>query len=194
LFFNLKIASIKYLFSILTLFFALGSNAQLTIEGVTLPASLKASSTELVLNGGGLREKYFLDLYVGGLYLKSKSTNANAIIKADESMAIRIEIVSKLISSDKMVEAIEEGMEKSTGGKTEELSQEIKDFKSAFSEAIVVGGIYNLVYVPGDGLTIYKNNKKVKTIKGLKFKQAAFGIWLCDDPADEDLKEGMLKG
>ena len=39
-----------------------------------------------------------------------------------------------------------------------------------------------------------KNNKKVKTIKGLKFKQAAFGIWLCDDPADKDLKEGMLKG
>ena len=27
-----------------------------------------------------------------------------------------------------------------------------------------------------------------------KFKKAAFGIWLCDDPADKDLKEGMLKG
>jgi hypothetical protein len=90
--------------------------------------------------------------------------------------------------------AIDDGMEKSTGGKTESLSQEIKDFKSAFSEEIVVGDIYNLIYVPGNGFTIYKNNKKVKTIKGLKFKQAAFGIWLCDDPADEDLKEGMLKG
>ena len=184
----------KYLLSILTLLLALGSNAQLTIEGVTLPATLKANNENLVLNGGGLREKYFLDLYVGGLYLKSKSTNANAIMKADESMAIRIEIVSKLISSDKMVDAIEEGMEKSTGGKTQELSQEIKDFKAAFSEAIVVGDIYNLIYNPGEGLTIYKNNKKVKTIKGLKFKQAAFGIWLCDDPADDDLKEGMLKG
>jgi len=184
----------KYLLSILTLFLAFGSSAQLTIEGVTLPSTLKANNENLILNGGGLREKYFLDLYVGGLYLKAKSSNANTIIKADEAMAIRIEIVSKLISSDKMIEAIEEGMEKSTGGKTQELSNEIKEFKAAFSEAIVVGDIYNLIYTPGDGFTIYKNNKKVKTIKGLKFKQAAFGIWLCNDPADEDLKEGMLKG
>jgi hypothetical protein len=184
----------KYLLSVFTILIAFSSNAQLNIEGVTLPATLKASSSELVLNGGGLREKYFLDLYVSGLYLESKNTNADAIIKADEPMAIRIEIVSKLISSDKMVDAIEDGMKKSTGGNTEALSTEIAEFKSAFSEEIVVGDIYNLVYLPGEGFTVYKNDKKVKTIKGLKFKQAAFGIWLCDDPADDDLKEGMLKG
>jgi hypothetical protein len=184
----------KYLLSVFTILIAFSSNAQLNIEGVTLPATLKASSSELVLNGGGLREKYFLDLYVSGLYLESKNTNADAIIKADEPMAIRIEIVSKLISSDKMVDAIEDGMKKSTDGNTEALSAEIAEFKSAFSEEIVVGDIYNLVYLPGEGFTVYKNDKKVKTIKGLKFKQAAFGIWLCDDPADDDLKEGMLKG
>ena len=184
----------KNLLAILAIIIAFSANAQLTIEGVALPATIKAKTEKLVLNGGGLREKYFLDLYVSGLYLKSKSTNADAIIKADEAMAIRIEIVSKLISSKKMISAIEEGMEKYTGGKTAALSQEIEDFKSAFSEEMVVGDIYNLIYIPGDGLTIYKNDKKVKNIKGLKFKQAAFGIWLCDEPADEDLKEGMLKG
>lgn len=184
----------KYLFSIFTLILGFNVSAQLTIEGVTLPATLQINSTELVLNGGGLREKYFLDLYVGGLYLDAKSTKANDIISADKPMAIRIEIVSKLISSDKMVDAIEDGMEKSTDGKTDGISKEIEEFKSAFSEEIVVGDIYNLVYVPGEGFTIYKNDKKMKTIKGLKFKQAAFGIWLCDDPADDDLKEGMLKG
>jgi len=184
----------KYLFSIFTLILGFNVSAQLTIEGVTLPATLQISSTELVLNGGGLREKYFLDLYVGGLYLDAKSTKANDIISADKPMAIRIEIVSKLISSDKMVDAIEDGMEKSTDGKTDGISKEIEEFKSAFSEEIVVGDIYNLVYIPGEGFTVYKNDKKVKTIKGLKFKQAAFGIWLCDDPADDDLKEGMLTG
>jgi hypothetical protein len=191
---TIKTLNMKHILTFLIAAIALTTNAQLKIENVTLPAKMTVSTGELVLNGGGLREKYFLDLYVGGLYLKAKSTNADAIIKADEAMAIKLEIVSKLISSDKMIEAIEEGMEKSTGGKTQELSNEIKEFKAAFSEAIVVGDIYNLIYTPGDGFTIYKNNKKVKTIKGLKFKQAAFGIWLCNDPADEDLKEGMLKG
>ena len=154
----------KYLLSILALSFAFNLSAQLTIEGVNLPAKLEASSTELVLNGGGLREKYFLDLYVGGLYLKSKSTNADAIIKADEPMAIRIEIVSKLIDSNKMIDAIEDGMKNSTGGKTEELSKEIAEFKDAFSEAIVIGDIYNIVYVPNEGVTVYKNDKQVKKL------------------------------
>ncbi len=185
----------KHLLTILTVVFALNSNAQITVEGVTLASTIKTKTSEvLILNGAGLREKFFLDLYVGGLYLKAKSTNADAIIKADESMAITIEIVSSLISSEKMIEAIEEGMEKSTDGKTEALSKEIEQFKSAFSDAIEVGDIYILIYTPGAGLTVFKNDKKVQTIKGLKFKQAAFGIWLCDDPADEDLKEGMLKG
>lgn len=184
----------KYLLAILTLVLSLNLSAQLTIEGVTLPATLKAADKDLVLNGGGLREKYFLDLYVGGLYLSSKSADADAIIAANEPMAIRIEIVSKLISSEKMIDAIDEGMENATGGKQNDLSTEIAAFKSAFSEEIVVGDIYNIVYIPGKGITVYKNDKAVKTIKGLKFKQATFGIWLCDDPADEDLKEGMLKG
>ena len=186
----------KHLLTILTVAFALNSNAQITIEDVTLPATIKTKTNSkiLILNGAGLREKYFMDLYVGGLYLTAKSTNADAIIKADEPMAITIEIVSSMISSEKMIDAIEDGMEKSTNGNTSALSEEIKAFKSAFSETIEVGDVYYLIYTPGDGLTVYKNDKKIQTIKGLKFKQAAFGIWLCDDPADEDLKEGMLKG
>lgn len=184
----------KYLLAALTLILGLSLGAQQTIEGVTLPATLKVGEKDLVLNGGGLREKYFLDLYVGGLYLSSKSTDADAIIAADAPMAIRIEIVSKLISSEKMIDAIDDGMEKATDGKVEPLSSEITAFKEAFSEEIVVGDIYDIVYSPSMGTVVYKNGKKVKTIAGLKFKQATFGIWLCDDPADDDLKEGMLKG
>jgi hypothetical protein len=191
---TIKTLNMKHILTFLIAAIALTTNAQLKIENVTLPAKMTVSTGELVLNGGGLREKYFLDLYVGGLYLKAKSTNADAIIKADEAMAIKLEIVSKLISSDKMIEAIDEGMKKSTDGKIAELSSEIAAFKSAFNEEIVIGDVFNLVYIPNEGLTIFKNSKKVKTIKGLKFKQAAFGIWLCNDPADEDLKEGMLKG
>jgi hypothetical protein len=164
----------------------------MTIEDVTLPGKLKIGSEDLILNGGGLREKMFLDLYVGGLYLKTKSSDADAIIKADEPMAIRIQIVSKFISSDKMVDAIDDGMEKATDGKTSGISKEIELFKKSFSEEIVVGDTYNIVYIPKQGVTVYKNGNKKETIKGLAFKKAMFGIWLCDDPADEDLKEGML--
>ena len=44
----------------------------------------------------------------------------------------------------------------------------------------------------GPFVDVSKNGKHITSIKGLAFKKAVFGIWLCDDPADDDLKEGML--
>jgi hypothetical protein len=42
-------------------------SAQQTIEGVTLPATVTVEGETLNLNGGGLREKLWFNLYVGGL-------------------------------------------------------------------------------------------------------------------------------
>jgi len=46
--------------------------------------------------------------------------------------------------------------------------------------------------VPGKGVEIYKNGQMISTIQGLEFKKALFGIWLCNKPAQESLKEAML--
>ncbi|MFQ5335849.1 MAG: chalcone isomerase family protein [Flavobacteriales bacterium] len=172
---------------------ATGLRAQMKIGDVTLPNTLKVDNTTLLLNGGGIREKFWMDMYVGGLYLKEKSGNAAAITKADSPMAIRLHIVSGLISSSRMTDAVEEGFEKSTGGKTEPLRKRIDAFKAVFDkEPISVNDVYDIAYLPGTGVKIFKNKKEQALIKGLDFKQALWGIWLCDDPADEDLKEGML--
>lgn len=49
-----------------------------------------------------------------------------------------------------------------------------------------------MVYVPGRGLEVYKNDKLETTIENPKFKKALFGIWLGEDPAQSSLKEGMM--
>ena len=46
--------------------------------------------------------------------------------------------------------------------------------------------------LPGKGVLTFKNSKLLSTITGLDFKRSLFGIWLSDDPVDDDLKEGML--
>ena len=83
-------------------------------------------------------------------------------------------------------------MEKSTKGNEGQFSNEISAFKAAFKEEIKVNDVYDIVYLPQTGVEIHKNGTKHSTIKGYAFKKALFGIWLCDDTADEDLKEGML--
>ncbi|MFN5183414.1 MAG: chalcone isomerase family protein [Bacteroidota bacterium] len=166
--------------------------SQVKIEGVTFPANIRSGDNNLILNGGGVREKYFMDMYVGALYLKSKNKDASSIIKSGEAMAIRLHIVSSLISSEKMISAIDEGFQKSTGGKTAPLDSKIKQFKAAFSEKIKVGDVFEIINDPSKGVCIYKNSKSISVIPGIDFKSALFGIWLCDKPADSDLKEKML--
>jgi len=182
-----------FLASLLTVLFFFPAQAQLTINGVTLPANMKAGDETLVLNGGGIRKKLFFKLYVGGLYLRAKNSDARTIINADEPMAVKLQITSGMISSDNMSEAIMEGFEKSTKNNIAPLKAKIDKFIDTFKKSeIVEGNVFDIVYVPGVGVQSYKNGKLQSTIDGMDFKKALFGIWLGDDPADEDLKEAML--
>jgi hypothetical protein len=163
------------------------------IDGVKVPKTFQAGGASLVLNGAGIRTKWFLDIYVGALYLESKSSDANEIINADKPMTITLHMVSGLVSSSKMKSATEEGFDNSLHGKTQALQPEIKEFISVFEDEINDGDQYDLVYLPGKGVEAIKNGKLVKTIGGgLAFKKALFGIWLSDQPAEDSLKEEML--
>ncbi|RMG82829.1 MAG: chalcone isomerase [Bacteroidetes bacterium] len=162
------------------------------VAGIKLPETLKVNDKTLHLKGAGIREKWFLDLYVGALYLPHDYPSAERIIAANETMAIKIHIISSLITSDKMISATKEGFEKSTKGNTQPLQDRIDQFIKAFSDPIELDDDFEIVYIPGEGTYIYKNGQKKELIKGIDFKRALFGIWLGEEPADEDLKEAML--
>ena len=178
------------LFSLLVSMYC--SYSQKEISGVTPEKSVTVDGKSLAFNGAGLREKFFLDLYVGSLYLTNKTNDPKKVINSDEYMAITLDIVSGLITSEKMITAIDEGFEKSTKGNLSPIASKIAQFKDAFSEKIVKGNDFMISYTPEKGTSIYKNGKFIKTIDGLEFKKAVFGIWFCDEPADEDLMEDML--
>ena len=167
-------------------------NAQKTVSGVKVDAKLNLEGQSLVLNGAGTRVKMFMDMYVGALYLEKKSTNANEIMNSKEGAAIKLNIVSGLITSDKMISAINEGFENATGKKTTPLKAKIDKFKGFFKEEIKKGDIFIIINVPNEGVVVYKNGVKKGSIDGHDFKKALFGIWLCDKPADKELKDEML--
>ena len=98
------------------------------IGGINMPESLNTGQTTLMLNGAGVRTKLFFDIYVGGLYLKEKSQDSKAIIEADEPMAIRLHIVSSMLTSKKMEKATREGFAKATGGNIEPIKIQIDEF------------------------------------------------------------------
>ena len=107
-----------------------------------MPDTLPAGCDSLTLNGVGIRSKFVFDLYVTGLYLKNKSSDAAAIIKSEDPMAIRLHIISSKITSEKMSKATRKGFEKSTGGNTAPISTEIDQFIGAFSDPIKEGDVF----------------------------------------------------
>ena len=162
------------------------------IAGADMPDSITAGNEVLVLNGAGIRTKFFIKAYVGGLYLKQKSGDAGAIINADETMAIKLHIISKMITSKRMEESTREGFNNSTNGNTAPYKDKIDTFISVFKDNIKINDVYDIIYTPDEGTKVYKNKELKSTVKGLDFKKVLFGIWLGNKPADKDLKAGML--
>lgn len=182
----------KIVFLLFAVLITFSVPAQTKAGGAIIPNTVSFEGEKLVLNGVGVREKFWMDMYAGALYLNSKSSNANAIVAANEPMAIKLHMVSKMITSDRMIEAVNEGFESSTGGNTAPLGEEIEKFKGFFKAEIKKDDVFDIVYLPSRGVVAYKNGKELGSIKGLPFKKALFGIWLSNKPADEKLKSGML--
>ena len=108
-------------------------------------------------------------------------------------MAIRIEITSSMVSSNKLTKAMNTGFEKSAGSNLEELRPRIEDFKKLLSDVIKEKDVFVLGYNPLDQtINVYKNEVLKGKVPGFDFKKALFGIWLSNKPVDETLKKHLL--
>ncbi len=168
--------------------------SQTVIEEATLPNEIVFSGEKLVINGAGLREKFFFDIYAGALYLKNKSKKASEIAGADETMAVKVHILSGMMTKKKLGSALRDGFIKSTNNNVEPLQDRVEKFISFVTEEIEVGQVFDMVYVKGKGSVLYKNGVEKGYVEGLDFKKALFNIWLGSKPVDKDLKSKMLGG
>jgi len=161
-----------------------------TLAGVTLPDSITVGNQTLVLNGMGVRSKMFVKVYVGGLYLEKKSSDANAVVQADAGKRIVLQFVRD-VSREQMVEAFDESLKANGGGKAATLKNEIAQFLGAL-EPLKTGDQFAVTYVPGVGTSVSLRGKDKVTIPGLPFGQLVFSMWLGPKPPNGDLKKGLL--
>lgn len=164
-----------------------------TVTGMEVADTIDAGGTELVLNGAGARTKVVIKVYVGALYLSAKSKDAAAIVSADEPMAIRLYVTSKLLNAKRMKKALSDGFNNSTGGNLEPVQDGVDTMMGLLSGELKKGDEVTMTYIPGTGTVVSNGDSSADTtIEGLPFKQALFGIWLSDKPAQASLKDDML--
>lgn len=168
-------------------------NAQTNVKsyfGIQFKNEIVVNNENLVVNGVGLREKYYIDLYVAALYLPKKSNDANKIINADEHQAVYIRLVSNAVTREKFMENVEAAFEKASHGKwkKEDLTKFLGFFKNEFKK----GDKIHLEYIPGKGLYVEQNGHLLGVINSLEFKKAMFATWIGGNPAQESLKTSLL--
>ena len=171
------------------------SQKQFEVNGVIVPRNIEFQGRKLDLNGFGTRSKLWMDVYVQALYLTKLSQDAKEICNSETEMGIRIQIISSLVTSKKLSKALNKGLLKSVGEKGIAKIKPQADIleKLIGREITKEGDSFNLIFNPADvSIWVYKNDKLEGKIAGFDFKKAFFGIWLSDDPVDDDLKNDLL--
>lgn len=183
-----KIILASYLLSLLSI----ASAAELS--GVFVDDEIRAASGEtLVLNGIGLREKFWVDVYVGSLYLPAKSDDVAEILSRPGPWRVQLDFIFKEVAPDKLLEAWREGFEKNQNAETlQQLQPRIEQFYRYFDSNVVAKERYAFDYLPGQGVLVTRNDSELGLIPGEDFKNALLEIWLGNHPADKKLKKGML--
>ena len=158
---------------------------------------LAPNTQELVLNGAGLRTKFFVKVYAGGLYLPQTNRNAAEIVAMPGPKRVQL-VMLRDVTAKQFGDAFKEGLEDNISA--EELQRIKPQTDQLFALIEQIGelkktGIVRLDYVPESGTRIQVNGEsKGAPIPGGELYRALLRIWLGDKPVDADLKAGMVGG
>lgn len=165
-----------------------------TIRGVEIPDTLTVAngSPALILNGAGVREKLFLDIYVGALYLPAKSSDAQAILSSPGPACVAMHFLYKEVGKEKITGAWEDGLAANhTAAEMQALQAQLEIFNALF-RTMRKGEVIRICYLPGTGTEVQINGERRGNVEGETFFHALLGIWLGTHPVSNDLKQGML--
>ncbi|MBF0121403.1 MAG: chalcone isomerase family protein [Desulfobacterales bacterium] len=163
------------------------------VGGVILPETLLVEHEQLVLNGAGIRTKFFINVYACGLYLLKKNSNAESIIVADEPMAIRMHIIFDHITNTQMKDAIKDGLKIASKGDISYIKGIMDLIDESYKDAIHKDDIFDLIYSSAiGGLGVAKNGELKGSTPGLQVKNTVFSIWLGSNPLQKALKKALL--
>jgi hypothetical protein len=161
------------------------------VAGVAFPETITAAGQELKLNGAGVRTKFFVKVYAGGLYLPRPSQDPGAIVAADEPKRVRM-VFLRDVDKKKIMETYREGFHRNSAGPALPALLEKLDLLGPAIVDMRKGAEMFVTYVPGQGTTVASAGAQPVTIAGKEFGEAMFRNWLGPQPADADLKKALL--
>ena len=162
------------------------------VAGVSVEDKAKLGTSDLVLNGAGIRTRAIFKVYVGALYLQEKKSVPADVLAAKGAKRVALTLLRDL-SAQQLVEAFNEGIQNNTpAAELEALKPRTAELLSLFADG-KKGDVILIDYLPDAGTSVRINGQQTgKPIAGEDLYRALLRIWLGDKPVDGDLKKGML--
>lgn len=172
----------------------------LEIEGVNVEnrITLNDGKSQLILNGAGVRHKMMVsNVYVGALYLTSKHTEAEEVIKDPGPKRVAMHILVDELTAQELTASLNNALAANhIPAELALVESRIRELNRMMSTIGVIkkGGVIHLDYLPGTGTQVTVNGEQKITIKGEDFFQAMLRIWIGKKPVDGRLRDAMLGG
>ena len=127
----------------------------------------------LLLNGAGLRTRFMLEVYVIGLYVRARTTSADAVLDAREPRRVRL-VLKRAVDAQTIWENFNEG--------------------SAGTPRVAEGDVVEIDFASdGSGVIRYRGEEE-GAFSGADLSRALLKIWLGAKPVQSDLKQALLGG
>jgi hypothetical protein len=162
------------------------------LAGVEMADTATVADQDLQLNGMGLRKKFFIKVYVAGLYLPTTESDGAAVLAAD---APRRTVMHFLYGVDqgKICGAWDEALEANYPAASSAVKTQMEEL-CGLMEDMDKGDSMSFTYSPDEGTSVEVKGKTKGTIAGKPFADALWSAWIGEHPATDALKEGLLGG
>lgn len=165
------------------------------VAGVKIDERVKVGNSDLVLNGAGLRSRFFVKVYVGALHVTQKSESPVAIVDAATPRRMTLRLLRD-IDADTLYGALRDGLKDNN---SEAELAAIKPQADQFAEIMRrVGNARDgdsiALDFNGEGVAVSLNGEPRGKVAGAPFAKALLLVWLGDKPVDAALKKALLGG
>ena len=163
------------------------------VAGVNVEEKIRVGSSELVLNGAGLRSKLFIKLYLGALYTTQKSSTPAVLIDGTGPRRMNLRLLRD-IGADTLHGALEEGLQNNNSPAELEAVKAASEQFAALMKGIgkVKEGDTVALDFSADGVAVSLNGESRGKVAGAAFARGLLKVWLGDKPADAALKKALL--
>ena len=164
------------------------------VAGVKLDDKTQVESRELVLNGAGLRKRVVFNVYVIGLYLPEKKSDAAAVLQLAGPKRAAIHMLRD-VSADTFTGALVEGLQENhSEADFKALEPRVKELAAIFAEIKEAkkGMVIALDWTGAATRLVVDGKPAGSPIAGEDFYRALLRIWLGDKQVQGDLKKALL--